>query len=176
MPESARELLDELTLWGDADHARAALDRWYDGGAQMPSLTLPPNRPVEELDLMLEALAPVNAARPAEPRSAPRIGAMNNIRLTDQELELARHALAAYLTAFGHDEADTHQAIRSVLAKFDAAPDRGGRARGHGLNQGPDANDPRRRTKAHDRGHAWFTSAGSFCAADLAGCHSLRHS
>lgn len=45
---------------------------------------------------------------------------MNTIHLTDEELELARHALRAYLLAFGHDEADTHRAIRRVLVKFQA--------------------------------------------------------
>ena len=58
VPESARKLLDELTLWGDAEHARAALDRWYGAGAQMPTLTLPPGRPVEEIDDILESLRP----------------------------------------------------------------------------------------------------------------------
>lgn len=56
MPETARGLLDELTLWGDAEQARATLDRWYAAGAQMPTLTLPPGRPVEELDHMLESM------------------------------------------------------------------------------------------------------------------------
>jgi alkanesulfonate monooxygenase SsuD/methylene tetrahydromethanopterin reductase-like flavin-dependent oxidoreductase (luciferase family) len=58
VPESARVLLDELTLWGDTEHARAALDRWYAAGAQLPALTLPPGRPVEELDHILESLRP----------------------------------------------------------------------------------------------------------------------
>ena len=58
VPESARGLLDELTLWGDAEHARAALDRWYAAGAQMPTLTLPPGRPIEELDHILESMRP----------------------------------------------------------------------------------------------------------------------
>ena len=58
VPESARGLFDELTLWGDAEHARASLDRWYDAGAQTPALTLPPNRPVEELDYILESMRP----------------------------------------------------------------------------------------------------------------------
>jgi hypothetical protein len=58
VPESARVLLDELTLWGDTDRARAALDSWYDAGAQMPGITLPPGRPIEELDHILEAMAP----------------------------------------------------------------------------------------------------------------------
>ena len=43
---------------------------------------------------------------------------MNTIHLTDEELVMARHALGSYLTAFGHDEADIHQAIRRVLAKL----------------------------------------------------------
>jgi alkanesulfonate monooxygenase SsuD/methylene tetrahydromethanopterin reductase-like flavin-dependent oxidoreductase (luciferase family) len=57
VPGSARVLLDELTLWGDAVHARAALDGWYAAGAQMPTVVLPPGRPVDELDHMLEALS-----------------------------------------------------------------------------------------------------------------------
>jgi alkanesulfonate monooxygenase SsuD/methylene tetrahydromethanopterin reductase-like flavin-dependent oxidoreductase (luciferase family) len=58
VPESARGLFNELTLWGDAEHARATLDRWYDAGAQAPAITLPPLRPVEELDYILEAMRP----------------------------------------------------------------------------------------------------------------------
>ena len=46
---------------------------------------------------------------------------MNIIHLSDEELEMATHALAAYLGTFGHDEADTHEAIRRVLAKLRAA-------------------------------------------------------
>ncbi len=46
---------------------------------------------------------------------------MNTIVLTDEELEMARQALRAYLLAFGHDEADTHQMIRQVLGKLPAA-------------------------------------------------------
>jgi len=58
VPESARVLLDELTLWGDAEQARSALDRWYAAGAQAPALTLPPGRPIEELDHMLDSMRP----------------------------------------------------------------------------------------------------------------------
>ncbi|GAA1477149.1 LLM class F420-dependent oxidoreductase [Nocardioides aestuarii] len=58
VPESARALLDELTLHGDGDAAGEALDRWYAAGAQLPTLVLPPGRPLEELDHMLEALRP----------------------------------------------------------------------------------------------------------------------
>lgn len=54
-------------------------------------------------------------------RSATYPEGMNTIHLTDAELEMARHALGAYLRAFGHDEADTLRTIRQVVAKFDAA-------------------------------------------------------
>ena len=57
VPESARVLLDELTLWGDAEHARATLDRWYAAGAQRPP-SHSRRRPVEELDYILESMAP----------------------------------------------------------------------------------------------------------------------
>jgi alkanesulfonate monooxygenase SsuD/methylene tetrahydromethanopterin reductase-like flavin-dependent oxidoreductase (luciferase family) len=56
VPGTARVLLDELTLWGDAEQAAQGLDRWYEAGAQMPTVVLPPGRSVEELDHMLEAL------------------------------------------------------------------------------------------------------------------------
>lgn len=59
MPASAQVLLDELTLCGDADAARAGLDRWYAAGAHMPVLALPPNSPVGELDYVLESLRPL---------------------------------------------------------------------------------------------------------------------
>jgi len=46
---------------------------------------------------------------------------MNRIHLTDEELRLARSAMQAYLLAFGHDEADTVEAIKAVIAKLRAA-------------------------------------------------------
>jgi hypothetical protein len=46
---------------------------------------------------------------------------MNAIHLTDTEVEMARHALQAYLQTFGHDEADTVREIRRVIAKLQAA-------------------------------------------------------
>jgi len=58
VPAPARALLDELTVWGEPDRARATLDSWYAAGAQMPTLVLPPGRDVETLDHMLEALKP----------------------------------------------------------------------------------------------------------------------
>jgi alkanesulfonate monooxygenase SsuD/methylene tetrahydromethanopterin reductase-like flavin-dependent oxidoreductase (luciferase family) len=58
VPASATGLLDELTLRGDADAGRAALDRWYSAGAELPALCLPPGRDVETLDFMMESLRP----------------------------------------------------------------------------------------------------------------------
>jgi ribosomal protein L29 len=43
------------------------------------------------------------------------------IHLTDAELETARHALRAYLSAFGHDEAQTVTEIKRVIAKLNTA-------------------------------------------------------
>ena len=50
---------------------------------------------------------------------------MNVIHLTDSELEMARHALQSYLSAFGHDEAETVGEIRRVIAKLQAAQNEG---------------------------------------------------
>lgn len=46
---------------------------------------------------------------------------MNTIHLTDEELEIARHAMTAYLLTFGHDEADTVALVKAVLARLAAA-------------------------------------------------------
>jgi alkanesulfonate monooxygenase SsuD/methylene tetrahydromethanopterin reductase-like flavin-dependent oxidoreductase (luciferase family) len=59
LPEFAQVLIDELTVSGDAETARAGLDRWYAAGAEMPVVVLPPNRSLEELDHALEALRPI---------------------------------------------------------------------------------------------------------------------
>jgi hypothetical protein len=50
---------------------------------------------------------------------------MNTVHLTDEELEVARHGMTAYLRSFGHDEADTIVHIRAVLARLAAAQDDG---------------------------------------------------
>lgn len=47
------------------------------------------------------------------------------MQLTESELETARHALRAYLSDFGHDEADTIAQIRRVIAKLDSAQSEG---------------------------------------------------
>jgi hypothetical protein len=46
---------------------------------------------------------------------------MNTVHLTDDELQMARHAAHAYLQAFGHEERETLDSIRRVIAKLDAA-------------------------------------------------------
>lgn len=46
---------------------------------------------------------------------------MNTVHLTDDELEIARHAMQAYLRAFGHREADTVETIKRVIARLGAA-------------------------------------------------------
>jgi hypothetical protein len=43
---------------------------------------------------------------------------VNTIHLTDAELDMARHGMTAYLTSFGHDEADTVKLIKQVLTKL----------------------------------------------------------
>jgi hypothetical protein len=43
---------------------------------------------------------------------------MNTIHLTDEELEMARHAMQAYLRSFGHEQADTVEAIKRVIARL----------------------------------------------------------
>jgi hypothetical protein len=56
---------------------------------------------------------------PCRPPTYP--GLMNTVHLTDEELEMARHAMTAFLRTFGHDEADTVILIRAVLARLAAA-------------------------------------------------------
>jgi alkanesulfonate monooxygenase SsuD/methylene tetrahydromethanopterin reductase-like flavin-dependent oxidoreductase (luciferase family) len=58
VPDAARILLDELTIWGDAAAARDGLDRWYAAGADLPVIVLRPGAPLDEIDQTLEALRP----------------------------------------------------------------------------------------------------------------------
>lgn len=58
IPPGATGLLDELTVWGDPDAGRAALERWYSVGAEAPTLILPPGRDLETLDFILESMRP----------------------------------------------------------------------------------------------------------------------
>ncbi len=50
---------------------------------------------------------------------------MNTIHLTDAELGMARHALQAYLQAFGHNEHETIAQIKGVIAKLNDAENSG---------------------------------------------------
>jgi alkanesulfonate monooxygenase SsuD/methylene tetrahydromethanopterin reductase-like flavin-dependent oxidoreductase (luciferase family) len=56
--DEAQVLVDELTVTGGPDVARAALDRWYDAGAEMPVLVLPPGREPNDLYDVLETMRP----------------------------------------------------------------------------------------------------------------------
>jgi alkanesulfonate monooxygenase SsuD/methylene tetrahydromethanopterin reductase-like flavin-dependent oxidoreductase (luciferase family) len=58
IPTPAHDLIDELTLSGSPDRARAQLNGWYSAGADTPSLVLPPGADPDELDHILTALAP----------------------------------------------------------------------------------------------------------------------
>jgi hypothetical protein len=58
------------------------------------------------------------ASSTAEPTYA---GDMNTIHLTDEELEIAKYAMSAYLRSFGHDEADTVVLAKAVLARLATA-------------------------------------------------------
>lgn len=56
VPPEAEALLDELTVYGTPDQARAHLARWQEAGAAMPILLLPPNQTPAQIDFALEAL------------------------------------------------------------------------------------------------------------------------
>jgi alkanesulfonate monooxygenase SsuD/methylene tetrahydromethanopterin reductase-like flavin-dependent oxidoreductase (luciferase family) len=58
VPGEAEELLEQLTVYGTPEQARARLARWYDAGASMPILLLPPSLTPAEIDFTLTALCP----------------------------------------------------------------------------------------------------------------------
>jgi alkanesulfonate monooxygenase SsuD/methylene tetrahydromethanopterin reductase-like flavin-dependent oxidoreductase (luciferase family) len=64
VPPAARVLIDELTISGDGQAARDLLDGWYDRGANVPAVVLPPQRDLAELEYMLEALQPARVPTP----------------------------------------------------------------------------------------------------------------
>ena len=47
------------------------------------------------------------------------------VELTDEELRLVNSALHAFLSAFGHEEAEVVHAVQRLLAKFEPAPPAG---------------------------------------------------
>ena len=58
VPAEADVLLDELVVFGTPEAARARLARWYELGAELPIVSIPPKRPPEEIEETLRALAP----------------------------------------------------------------------------------------------------------------------
>ena len=56
VPAEAEALLDELTVYGTPEEARARLGRWQEAGAAMPILLLPPNQTPAQIGFALEAL------------------------------------------------------------------------------------------------------------------------
>jgi alkanesulfonate monooxygenase SsuD/methylene tetrahydromethanopterin reductase-like flavin-dependent oxidoreductase (luciferase family) len=62
VPADAERLFEELLVFGAPAAARERLARWLGPGGWFPILSLPPNRPVEEIHRALEALAPTTGA------------------------------------------------------------------------------------------------------------------
>ena len=56
VPPDAEALLDELTVYGTPEEARARLAAWHEAGAAMPVLLLPPNQTAAQIDFALDAL------------------------------------------------------------------------------------------------------------------------
>ena len=77
LPAGAEVLVDELTLHGDAAEARAGLDRWYEAGAEMPVIVLPPNQPIDDLLHTVESLRPVDLSEPALAPLSPAVAPLS---------------------------------------------------------------------------------------------------
>ena len=58
VPPEAEPLLEQLTIYGTPEQARAQLDRWYEVGAEMPILMFRPELTTEQLNFELKALQP----------------------------------------------------------------------------------------------------------------------
>jgi alkanesulfonate monooxygenase SsuD/methylene tetrahydromethanopterin reductase-like flavin-dependent oxidoreductase (luciferase family) len=63
VPPAAERLLEELTVFGTPEQARARLARWHDAGARLPTLLFPPNLSRAELEFALGAFQPMLQAR-----------------------------------------------------------------------------------------------------------------
>jgi alkanesulfonate monooxygenase SsuD/methylene tetrahydromethanopterin reductase-like flavin-dependent oxidoreductase (luciferase family) len=55
VPPEADVLLEQLTIYGTPEMAQRQLTRWYDAGADMPTLLLGPNLDQDEIDFTLRA-------------------------------------------------------------------------------------------------------------------------
>src|SRR5262249_40205492 len=62
VPEAADLLLEELTVFGTPEQARARLARWHADGADLPILLLRPQQTPAEIALTLEAFRPMLTA------------------------------------------------------------------------------------------------------------------
>ncbi len=58
VPSEAEVLLDQLTVFGTPELAHARLAPWYEAGAVLPILLLPPNLTHEEIQFSLESFQP----------------------------------------------------------------------------------------------------------------------
>jgi alkanesulfonate monooxygenase SsuD/methylene tetrahydromethanopterin reductase-like flavin-dependent oxidoreductase (luciferase family) len=58
VPPEAESLLEQLTIYGTPERARAQLDRWVEAGADLPILMFRPNLTSEQLTFELDALRP----------------------------------------------------------------------------------------------------------------------
>ena len=63
VPPEAETLLEELTVFGTPDEARARLARWHAAGADMPLVFLRPNLTPEEIERTLSTFAPMLESR-----------------------------------------------------------------------------------------------------------------
>jgi alkanesulfonate monooxygenase SsuD/methylene tetrahydromethanopterin reductase-like flavin-dependent oxidoreductase (luciferase family) len=57
VPPEADGLLEQLIVYGAPETARARLARWYEAGAALPTLLLPPNLTPAQMDFALDAFA-----------------------------------------------------------------------------------------------------------------------
>jgi alkanesulfonate monooxygenase SsuD/methylene tetrahydromethanopterin reductase-like flavin-dependent oxidoreductase (luciferase family) len=71
VPPEAEILLEELTVFGTPDQARARLARWHAAGAALPILLFPPSLTSEETSFALNAFRPMLGTRGREPDAAP---------------------------------------------------------------------------------------------------------
>ncbi|MFQ5521848.1 MAG: LLM class flavin-dependent oxidoreductase [Candidatus Methylomirabilia bacterium] len=55
VPPEAESLLEQLTVFGTPEQARARLARWYEAGASLPILLLRPNLGPDQIDFVLNA-------------------------------------------------------------------------------------------------------------------------
>jgi alkanesulfonate monooxygenase SsuD/methylene tetrahydromethanopterin reductase-like flavin-dependent oxidoreductase (luciferase family) len=80
VPPEAEALLEQLTVYGTPEEARARLARWHECGADLPIVMLRPNLTNEQISFELEALRAEPAASRL-PASRPALRAAQHTRL-----------------------------------------------------------------------------------------------